>query len=172
MFCVGASGESPPNARANALQLPPSTSSPNRELPKRSSPPPLKVCLPFAQVIESVYVNSGVISEILPLKRPPGASELRLGCPPQTQMVGTFVMGFSPNCGRTGIPCTLGMNAFASLLVAGFASPCWVLVPVLRIPKRNSYTSVGESVEVKLAVMTWGSRCDMPSQPVGQMRCA
>ena len=114
MFWVGDNGESPPNARAKALQLPPSTSSPNRELPKRTSPPPLNVCLPFVQVIESAYVYRGVSSEMLPLKRLPGASELRFGCPPQTQIVGTFVTGFIPSCGRIGIPCTLGMNAIAS----------------------------------------------------------
>src|SRR5262249_25650368 len=79
MFCVGESGESPPNARANTLQLPPSTSSPKRELPSRTSPPALNVCLPFVHVIASVYVYNGVSSEILPLKRPPGASELSSG---------------------------------------------------------------------------------------------
>src|SRR5258708_237895 len=94
IFWVGDSGESPPKARAKALKLPPSTSSPKNELPMRTSPPALNVCLPFVQVMASLYVYRLVFSEMLPLKRPPGASELRFGWPPQTHMAGTFKTGF------------------------------------------------------------------------------
>src|SRR5438874_482711 len=94
--------------------------------------------------------------------------ELRFGWPPQTHMRGTNVavsdhgVVFIPNCGRIGIPSTLGINASASLLVAGLERPWTVFVPVRRIPNRTSLRRTGESVEVKLTVSTCGERCAMP----------
>src|SRR5438105_14234830 len=114
---------------------------------------------------------------MLPLKLFP-ICELRFGWPPQTHMSGTNVavsdhgVVFIPNWGRIGIPSTLGINPSASFLVAGFARPWTVFVPVRRIPNRASLRRTGVNVEVKLTVNTCGERCAMPANPVGQTRVA